>query len=175
MKYSSSAQQVSQTQIRHGGNMVPNVNTSCTINRLLDDASKNLKVRFTPSQQGRIGLNGQPENLLQAILNMLEKQVTDKASLSRGPSYQNFKRWAKASFFGQPWAIHQAHEAWPYGLSPAGMATCPSQPRPTLTKGPEIKVKFQWTLQSGKLEGSVFNVNLCILFFFVLKFSGFRT
>lgn len=80
--------------------MAPNTSTSRPTDRLFDDGFKNLKAGFAPSRQGRISLNGHPENLLQAILNKLEKQAKDKALLPRGPSYQNFKRWAKAIFIG---------------------------------------------------------------------------
>lgn len=125
---------------------------------------KNWNARFVPPPQGRIALNGHPENSFQAILCKLEKQVTDKALLSRGLSFQNFKRWDKADFTEPHRALHEANQVWPRDISTAGTATCPSHPWPTLTIGPEIKVKFQFVLQSGKLEGSVFNFNSCILF-----------
>lgn len=38
--------------------------------------------------------------------------------------------------------------------------------------GPEIEVKFQFVLQSGKLEASGFNFNSCIRFF-VCECYGF--
>lgn len=72
-----------------------------------------LKSMIYASAVGKISLDGHPENSFQAILNKLEKQVTEKSLLSRGPSYQNFKRWVKANLIGQhlkprrPWALHE--------------------------------------------------------------------
>lgn len=126
-----------------------------------------LKSKVYASAVEKISLDGHPENSFQAIVNKLEKQVTDKGLLSRGPSYQNFKRWVKANLTGQhlkprqPWALHE-HDL--VVLAQPERQPVPPTPQPTLTMGTEIKVQFQFVLQPGKLEGSVFNLKSCICF-----------